>query len=204
MIADVRIKTDRKASEALAQLLRMEMLPESYVPPEDIRRLRELVRLRQYLVREQTRFKNKVHSAMIKRGIRERKYIFAKCRREELRELQIDEVNRCLDLIETLERHIHEVSGEIRRIAGESEEARLLMSIPGVGYYSAMAILAEIGDISRFDNPEKLCAWAGLVPSTEESGGKSFHGEITHQGSPVLRWVLIQCAWNHLPSLLCA
>jgi transposase len=198
LIADVKIKTDAKASEVLAQLLRMDMLPESYVPPEHIRRLRELVRLRCYLVEIQTGFKNKVHAAMARNGVRERKHIFAKRRRGELRELDINEVNRCLDIIETLERHVRELSAEIRRIAGESDEAKWLMSIPGVGYYSAVAMLAEIGDISRFDDPEKLCAWAGLVPSTQESGGKSFHGKITHQGSPILRWVLVQCAWSHL------
>jgi transposase len=198
LIADVKIKTDAKASEALAQLLMMGWLPTSYVPPEDIRRLRELTRLMEYLVNIQTRFKNKVHSALMKEGIRGRRGIFAKKRRGLLQELEIDEVNRCLSILDGLDKHIRELSAMIRAIAGESQEAKWLMSIPGVGYYSAVAILAEIGDISRFSDPEKLCAYAGLVPSTKESGGKSAHGKITHQGSPVLRWVLVECAWNHL------
>lgn len=198
LIADVKIKTDAKASEALAQLLMMGWLPTSYVPPEDIRRLRELTRLREYLVNIQTRFKNKVHSALMKEGIRGRRGIFAKKRRGLLQELEIHEVNRCLSILDVLDKHIRELSAMIRSIAGESQEAKWLMSIPGVGYYSAVAILAEFGDISRFSDPEKLCAYAGLVPSTKESGGKSAHGKITHQGSPVLRWVLVECAWNHL------
>jgi transposase len=198
LIADVKIKTDAKASEALAQLLMMGWLPTSYVPPEDIRRLRELTRLREYLVNIQTRFKNKTHSALMKEGIRGQRGIFAKKRRGLLQSFEIDEVNRCLSILDVLGKHIKELSAMIRSIAGESQEAKWLMSIPGVGYYSAVAVLAELGDISRFSYPEKLCAYAGLVPSTHESGGKSAHGKITHQGSPVLRWVLVECVWNHL------
>ena len=198
LIADVKIKTDAKASEALAQLLMMGWLPTSYVPSEDIRRLRELTRLREYLVNIQTRFKNKVHSALMKEGMRGRKGIFAKKSREFLEGLEIDEVNRCLSILDVLGKHIKELSAMIRAIAGESREAKWLMSIPGVGYYSAVAILAEIGNISRFDDPEKLCAYAGLVPSSKESGGKSARGGITHQGSPILRWILVECVWNHL------
>jgi transposase len=79
-------------------------------------------------------------------------------------------------VIEVLDEHIRELSAEIRRVAGESQEAKWLMSIPGVGYFSAVAILAEIGDVSRFSDAEKLCSYAGIVPSTKQSGGKSFHG----------------------------
>jgi transposase len=198
LIAEVKIKTDAKASDALAQLLMMGWLPTSYVPPEEIRRLRELVRLREYLVYERTKFKNKVHAALMREGIRGRRGIFAKKRREFLNELEIDEVNRCLSVIDVLDRQINEISALIRKIAGESQEAKWLMSIPGVGYFSAVAILAEIGDISRFPDAEKLCAYAGLVPSTHESGEISVRGRITHQGSPILRWVLVQCVWSHL------
>jgi len=53
----------------------------------------------------------------------------------------------------------------VKQRAGESEEAKLLMTIPGVGYFTALAILAEIGDVIRFPNEERLCSYAGLVPS---------------------------------------
>lgn len=198
LIADMKIKTDAKASEALGELLMMNWLPTSYVPPEEIRKLRELTRLRTYLVRERTRFKNKVHAAMIKKGIRGQKGIFAKRRRQLLQELEIDEVNRCLVVIEVLDEQIKELSAEIKHIAGENQEAKWLMSVPGVGYFSAVTILAEIGDVSRFSDAEKLCSYAGLVPSTKQSGGKSAHGRVTKQGSPALRWVLEECVWMHL------
>lgn len=198
LIAEMKIKTDAKASDALAQLLMMGWLPTSYVPPEEVRELRELVRLREYLVYERTKFKNKVHAALVREGVRGRKGIFARKRREFLKELEIDEVNRCLSVIDVLDKQINELSAMIRSIAGESQEAKWLMSIPGVGYFSAIAVLAEIGDVSRFTDGEKLCAYAGLVPSSHESGEFSARGRITHQGSPILRWVLVQCVWNHL------
>lgn len=198
LIADVKIKTDARASEALGQLLMMDWLPTSYVPPKEIRELRKLTRLRAYLVQTRTRFKNKVHAGLVKEGIRGGKGIFAKKRRQPLMELEIGEVNRCLSVIEVLDEQINELSTEIRHRAGESQDAKWLMSIPGVGYFSAVAILAEIGDISRFSDAEKLCSYAGLVPSTHQSGGMSAHGGITKQGSPVLRWVLEECVWTHL------
>ncbi len=198
LIADVKIKTDARASEALGQLLMMDWLPTSYVPPKEIRELRKLTRLRTYLVRTRTRFKNKVHAGLIKVGIKGRKGIFAKKRRQLLLELDAEEVSRCLTVIEVLDEQIKELSAEVRRRAGESREAGWLMSIPGVGYFSAIALLAEMGDISRFSDAEKLCNYAGLVPSTNQSGGKSAHGRITKQGSPTMRWLLEECVWAHL------
>ena len=144
---------------------------------------------------ERTKFKNKTHAALIRKGMLGRKGIFAKKRRELLQELEIDEVNRCLSVIDVLDKHIRDLSTMIKGIAGESQEAKWLMSIQGVGYYSAVAALAEIGDVSRFSDADKLCAYAGLVPSTHESGVR---GKITHQGSPILRWILVQCVWAHL------
>ena len=66
------------------------------------------------------------------------------------------------------------------------------MTIPGVGYFTALAVLAEVGDVHRFRNEKKLCAYAGLVPSTYASGGKVFHGRITKTGNKWLRWAFIE------------
>lgn len=74
-----------------------------------------------------------------------------------------------------------------------SEEARLLMTIPGISFYSALLIASEIGDVSRFTDSNGLVAYAGLAPSTHSSGGTTYHGRITKVGSPYLRWVLNQC-----------
>jgi transposase len=66
------------------------------------------------------------------------------------------------------------------------------MTIPGVGYYSALLIKSEIGEINRFPSAKQLCAYAGLIPSTYSSGNTSFHGHITKQGSRWLRWIVAE------------
>lgn len=198
IIAEAKIKTDATDSEALAHLLRADLLPTSYVPPKELRELRELVRLRTYLVRERAKFKNKIRAELAKRGIRALKNPFAKRRGPALRELGIETVNHCLDMIGALDERIKGVSRELNAKAMESEEAKLLMTTPGIGYFSALAILAEIGDISRFSDPEKLCSYAGLVPSVHQSGATRYYGHITKQGSKMLRWVVLECLWVHL------
>jgi transposase len=65
---------------------------------------------------------------------------------------------------------------------------KLLKTIPGIGEFFARLIDAEIDDISPFRNAKKLAAYAGLVPSTYSSGGKTYHGKIIKQGNRWLRW----------------
>ena len=198
IIAEAKIKTDATDSERLAHLLRADLLPTSYVPPKGIRELRELVRLRTCLVRERTRFKNKIHAELAKRGIRVLRSPFTKKGIVSLKEYGIKAVDECLVMIGTLNGRIKEISNELKQKAEENEDAKLLMTIPGVGYFSALAILAEIGDIWRFSDPEKLCSYAGLVPSVHQSGTVRYYGRITKQGSKMLRWVLMECLWAHL------
>ena len=198
IISEAKIKTDAKDSERLANLLRSDLLPASYVPPKEFRELRELVRLRTYLVRERSRFKNKIHAELAKRGIRVLKNPFTKRGALSLKDYGIKAVDECLAMIGALNGRIKEISDELKKKAEENEDARLLMTIPGVGYFSALAILAEIGDISRFSDAEKLCSYAGLVPSVDQSGTTRRYGSITKEGSKMLRWVVQECLWAHL------
>lgn len=198
IIADAKIKTDASDSEALAHLLRTDLLPLSHVPSKEARELRELVRLRTYLVRERTRFKNKIHAELVKRGIKIAGNPFTRRGRVQLAGLGIESVNSCLAVMDPLNERIRKVSSELERRAGESEDAKLLMTIPGVGHFSALLILAEIDDISRFGDAEKLCSYAGLVPSLHQSGNTAYRGHITKQGSGLLRWVLQESVWKHV------
>jgi transposase len=198
IIAEAKIKTDAKDSEALAHLLRTNLLPTSYVPPKEIRELRELVWLRVCLVREQTRFKNKIRAELAKRGIEFSGSPFTKKRSWLLKELGSTTIEECMVVLKTVRERIKLVSKEIERRVGEIEEAKILMSIPGIGHFSALAILAAIGNISRFPDEEKLCSYAGLVPSVRQSGSMQRHGHITKQGNRMLRWIVQECLWSHL------
>jgi Transposase IS116/IS110/IS902 family len=74
----------------------------------------------------------------------------------------------------------------------------VLCQIRGIGRYLALLIIAEISDITRFPDARHLCAWAGLTPTVRSSDGKARLGRISHQGSPALRWALIEAA-QHVP-----
>lgn len=75
-----------------------------------------------------------------------------------------------------------------------SPEARLLSTIPGVGPILSLTIHSEIGNIDRFKTAKQLSSYAGLCPSTSQSGGTLRHGKITRQGSKWLRWALVEAA----------
>ena len=72
----------------------------------------------------------------------------------------------------------------------------MLCQIRGVGRYIAMLVIAEVGDIGRFPTARQLCSWAGLTPTVRSSDGRARLGHISRQGSPPLRWALVEAAQN--------
>ncbi|MFQ5976092.1 MAG: transposase, partial [Candidatus Hydrothermarchaeales archaeon] len=87
-----------------------------------------------------------------------------------------------------------EVEVSIAEESIESEDVRLLMSIPGIDYYTAMLFINEIGDIKRFSSAAKLVSWLGLAPRVHQSGGTGYNGRITKEGSPRVRSSIVQSA----------
>jgi transposase len=198
-IAAAKIKTDKLDALKLADLLRGGYIAQCYVPDRMIMDLRELVRHRMALVRTRTRLKNKIHGITLMKGARitdvhpfTHKYI------EKLKGLNDYRINGYLRIIQSLDSEINAVSRKIQTCVNENDIARLLMTIPGIGYYSALLIVSEIGDINRFPDSYHLCSYAGLVPSTHSSGGITYHGSITKTGSKYLRWVMIECVRAHI------
>ncbi len=101
-----------------------------------------------------------------------------------------------LQLLEELEKGIKEEDTWVKNTVKATPDAQLLMSIPGVGEFSALVILAELGNISRFKRSAQVANFAGLTPSISQSGETKRTGRITKVGSPMLRWVMIQDAWR--------
>jgi transposase len=89
---------------------------------------------------------------------------------------------------------IERLDGELHQHAKTDLRVKALRTLPGVGEFTALVMLAEIGDISRFPTARKLAAWAGLTPTVRGSDLKIRHGHISKQGSAHLRWVLNQAA----------
>lgn len=197
-IASAKLKTDKVDALMLANLLRGGYIAESYVPSKHVIGLRELVRYRANLVRMRSGVKNRVHAYLLMNNIRIEGSPFTKGFLEELRKVKDPRVEGYIRLIEGLNFEIHEASRLICSEALNDENARLLMTIPGISYYSALLIVSEIGEIDRFPDSAHLVSYAGLASSTHSSGGTTYHGRITKTGSPYLRWVLNQCVWVHI------
>lgn len=199
IIAEARIKNDSLDAKMLAHLLRANLIAESYVPPREVRELRDLTRLRKALIEDRNRLKNRVHAILAKNGIIDYPNPFTKKGREFLENLDLSEIDRelleiNLSIIDKINEKIKRIDEIIQEKAKEDNDAILLTTIPGISYYSALLIKAEIGDINRFPNKFKLVSYAGLCPSIKQSGNKEIKGHITKQGSRMLRWILIQCA----------
>ena len=199
LIGEAKIKTDKIDAKVLAHLLRSDLLPTSYIPDKNMRKFRDIVRQRAYLVRLRTQMKNKIHSELIKRWINsDIPNIFTAKGKESLRKMRIETIDRYLEIIDSLDECINKISEEIQSIGQKNDDIKLLMTIPGIGYYSALMVLGEIGDINRFQDSHRLCAYAGLVPTTHQSGNTLYHGHITRSGSKWLRWILIQSTLIHI------
>ena len=99
-----------------------------------------------------------------------------------------------MSLIGDFDREITATTREIDARAKADERVKVLCQIRGVGRYTAMLIIAEVGDVTRFPTARHLCAWAGLAPTVRSSDGKARLGHISHQGSPALRWALTEAA----------
>lgn len=202
-IASARIKTDSIDAGVLADLLRADLLPESYHAPAAVRAWKEEVRLRMSLVRLRVQVKNKIHALLWKQGIKSPYGLFSRKGLTWLDQQTFSKegataLSTYRETLALLDRQI--TQAEDRMIADNKhhEEVKLLITIPGISYLSALTIMAEIGDITRFLSAKKLMGYAGVVPSTYASGGKVRHGKIIKQGSSWLRYVLIEAAHHQL------
>lgn len=197
-IAAARVKTDKIDARTLAHLLRADLIPAAYVPPKEIRRLRELLRYRQDLVKQRTALKNRVHSLLAKEGLASPfSDLFGLAGRRWLATLDLAEQQRYqlegyLRVLDCVVVQIKDAESRVRNECDAIPNARLLRSIPGVGPIIALTIYAEIGEIARFSSPAQLVSFAGFAPVVRSSGGKTWTGAITKQGPSALRWVLME------------
>ena len=202
LIAEAKVKTDKVDSEILAQLLRSNMIAESYVPSKQVRELRRMVRERSLMKKVTTSLRNYIYAQLIRRGIEyKRGCLGSKVGRERVREVLDD--NRLaylFDLLEFAERTVKDFSyDELLEHFRRDEDAKVVSTIPGVGYYTALTIIAEYGDISRFrDNTDAVVSYCGLAPRVHQSSTTCYHGSISKRGSPMLRWIPVEATMNHL------
>lgn len=198
-------KNDEVDAGFLVDAYRVNVLPRSYVPPKPVRELRQLARHRTFLTQERTRFKNRVHAILKRKGVHildddgeDVPDIFAKKHRSRLLAVENEEILVLLDLIEAVETKLKASEKKIEGICSTNPDLKNLMTIPGFGPLVALGLYAEIGEVNRFRNAEALTAYFGLVPWESQSGEHLARGHITKRGNGMVRWLLTQAAWRHV------
>jgi transposase len=198
LISQARCKTDPIDARKLADLLRTNLLPAIWVPDPESRARRQLLRGRALLVRFRTRLKNRIHAYLAEQnervGVSD---LYGRAGRAWLATVALppdvrEQVELLLALVDHLTERLTRLDRRIRERVALSAEARQLMTVPGIGPYGALLILAEVGPITRFPSAHALASYAGLVPSTRSSGGKTAHGTVGAAGSHWLKWILIE------------
>ena len=183
-------KTDKVDSRTLADLLRTGYLPIVYMPKDNILKLRDITRHRARLVKTRAKYQTMIKSYLSRDG----KKFPGKWNKQTMEELKgIDPlIENFVNVIEVIDEQIKQVNKKNKSIARCNYLVQLLMTMPGIGEYSAILILGEIGDIKRFDSPKSLVKYAGLCPGIYQSGNKSYD-TIDNANNKWLKWILTEC-----------
>jgi transposase len=203
LIAEARVKTDKVDVLTLAQLLRADMLPEVWVPPQHVRDLRALLSHRRRLVSLQTTAKNRLQSVLHRLNLRPPDGdLFAQKQRAWWADLDLSPTERLrvdpdVATLDHIVPQIAAVDAELRRLSTSelwAEQVPYLLQLPGIAVLSAMTILSAVGDITRFPSAKQLVGYAGLGAGVHDSGKSHRDKGITKQGRRELRFVLVEAA----------
>ena len=202
IIAKTGKKTDKVDAEKIAHVLRMDMIPECYVPSRDVRGIRTMVNQRVKLARDRTRVINRVHNLLDRHD----NHIDASSLATEkaIKQMESMELNSIHDkiVLEQSARQIRHSNEEIAIIeqhiakeASRNKYAKLIASMTGMGIYFSLLLAVNIADIRRFKTPKNLASWAGLCPTIYQSGDKTYMGRMKKMDtSTLVNWAMIEAA----------
>jgi transposase len=214
-ITAAKKKNDRADAEKIADLLRVNLLPECHMMAEDLRELRRVLRYRNMIVNTAVKMKNKMSGLLMEVGaIYDKKRLHGKKYFGVLLERVEDVPDSVKDLLK-LSRNGFEMFNDIQKKLVAAlrknrlirERVELLMSIPGVGELTALTWVLEIGEVSRFSSSRQAISYCGLCSGQHESAGKEQRGPISKKRNKHLQTKLIEAAklapyWNeHLSQL---
>jgi len=215
-----RTKRDRIDCRKLARSLHNGEIEGIYVPSRSRLEDRTLIRTRQSMVRKQTRCKNQIKGMLLFYGVvipeeREmghwsRRFIqwiegirMERASGDIALKAHLEELSHLRQLIASLNRAILHLT----RTQEYRPLVRLLKTIPGISTLTAMILLTELGEITRFPSLDELSCYVGLIPDTQESGETEYVGSLTQRRHSQLRWLLIEASWVAVrkdPALLMA
>ena len=196
-----RQKTDRNDALLLLRLLEEpDGFPRIWVPDRATRDLRQLLMYRHKLVCMRSSVKNQLQAIALNRGVQRKKQLWNEAGRQQLAALELppwterrrDELMR---LHNQWDQEISELDHVVKEQAQRHPEAAYLMKkVCGVGPITALGVVLMLGPVERFANARKVASYAGLIPAESSSGPHQRLGHITKQGSPFLRFVLVEAA----------
>jgi transposase len=199
VVAKSKKKTDKADASALARFLKLGWLPEVAVPSEQVRTLRQLLQARETLVSMRTKLKNMAHAAFSRNGVALTRAAFASAAgrarlasRDDLPAADLLVLRAALRQIAELDAEVAQLEAEVVRRGKTLRGVGRLLQVHGLNLLSAIALLAEVGDIALFDTSKQLVSYAGLATSTRQSSETTRHGGITKRGRKRLRTVVIQ------------
>lgn len=201
-----RVKTDRRDSRKLSHLLAKGLLKRVWVPSEKERYHRQVIRRRRQLVRDRVRTQSRIKSELTFYGVflPEAKGPWTQIYLTNLQRIRFgdrwiqESFKHLLEEYEFLTGLINKQTQLLRDLSKKSlyrERVKILTSIPGVGLITAMEILLELQDVSRFRRADQLAAYVGLTPSQYTSADKVRMGRITGTGKDSVRTALVECSW---------
>ncbi len=199
-LAPLAAKTDRIDARVLAELARRQLVPEVWVPALVDRADLERLLRRMHVIRLRTSAKNRIFGLLSQWGVRAGvSHLRQPGAIEALAERGVPEVWRAsiaeaVAVIDLLDARLAPIDAELLEVARADDRARLLRTIPGVGWLLGLTFAVEIGDISRFPTAAKLVGYSGLVPKVRQSGERSRTGSLSRAGSPLLRWAAVEAA----------
>jgi len=192
-----RQKTDRRDAELILKLLLEGRFPRIWVPSEEERDVRQLLLDRHHRMRMRTRVKNQLQSLALNQGLQKGRKLWSEAGREQLRELPMMEHagrrrDQLLRTVAELDGQIAELNGLVRSQAEGREDARRLMTHPGVGPQTALGMVLTLGEVGRFAGARQVASYLGLTPREHSSGGKQRLGHISKEGSSLMRFLLVE------------
>jgi transposase len=206
VIAESTKKTDKLDAQVLAEFLARDMIPEAHRPTPRQREHRVLVRHRQYLKACATALKNKMRRIVGDYNADRKDLFSARGWDEALKGVKVSPSDRyVLDQLhtawESLEGQLRDLGKRLKEFASsapprEAEARTKLSTIKGVGPVTIDVVVSELGDVSRFKSSKAVTSYAGLAPRVRQSAGKGKDLGITKEGSPLLRWALVEASWR--------
>ena len=196
-----RAKTDKLDCQLLANLPRINQVPLAYVPPASYQQLGDITRHRARLVRGQTQTKIGLRS-LLARHNRDAPYKvpfgprgLAWFRQQEFGGIDNHVRNELLARLQHYRHEAHAIDEHLAVLRDQFPQVESLLDTHGIGLYTALVIIGELGEMmDRFRSARQVGAYAGLTVKVLQSGDHCYHGKITRQGSPWLRWTLVEVA----------